>query len=62
MNDALCYNYPILLQKIWQRAITKEPDIRIAVHVYDALKREAKKVMICTVDTDVWLSSNGPVL
>jgi len=31
----------------------EEVDIHIVIHVYDALKRGAKKVMVSTVDTDV---------
>ena len=31
----------------------EEADTRIVIHVYDALERGAKKVMVRTVDTDV---------
>ena len=31
----------------------KEADTQIVIHVYDALERGAKTVMVCTVDTDV---------
>jgi len=55
MNVVLCCDYPIIFINAEDMADCnhKEADTRIAIHVYDALQRGAKKVMVGTVDTDV---------